>query len=78
MLYAKFGWNWLSGSGEEDKNVKSLRKLYNDNDGQRTNYDKKSSLEPSAQVSLNFIIQNHRANFKIEIKQKDTRTTIIL
>ena len=24
MLCAKFGWNWLSGSGEEDENVKSL------------------------------------------------------
>ena len=24
MLCAKFGWNWLSGSREEDKNVKSL------------------------------------------------------
>mgnify|MGYP003683194777 CR=1 FL=1 len=25
MHYAKFGWNWPSGSGEKDKNVKSLR-----------------------------------------------------
>ena len=25
MLCAKFGWNWPSGSGEEDENVKSLR-----------------------------------------------------
>ena len=25
MLCAKFRWNWLSGSGEEDENVKSLR-----------------------------------------------------
>ena len=25
MLCAKFGWNWLSGSGGEDENVKSLR-----------------------------------------------------
>ena len=25
MLWAKFGWNWPSGSGEEDENVKSLR-----------------------------------------------------
>ena len=24
MLCAKFGWNWLSGSGEENKNLKSL------------------------------------------------------
>ena len=26
MLCAKFGWNWSSGSGEEDENVKSLRR----------------------------------------------------
>ena len=25
ILCAKFGWNWPSGSGEEDENVKSLR-----------------------------------------------------
>ena len=25
MLCAKFGRNWLSGSGEEDENVKSLQ-----------------------------------------------------
>ena len=25
MLCVKFGWNWLSGSGEEDENVKSLQ-----------------------------------------------------
>ena len=25
MLYAKIGWNWSSGSGEEDGSVKSLR-----------------------------------------------------
>ena len=25
MLCAKFGWNWLSSSGEEDENVKSLQ-----------------------------------------------------
>ena len=26
MLCVKFGWNWLSASGEEDENVKSLRR----------------------------------------------------
>ena len=44
MLYAKFGWNWLYGSGE-DENVKSLQ-----TDKQMTG-NKKSSLELSAQVS---------------------------
>ena len=38
MLCAKFGWNSPSGSGEEDE-------------GQRTNFVQKSSLEPSAQLS---------------------------
>ena len=49
MLSAKFGWNWSSDYGEEDENVK----LYDNNfdgdkdDGQRTNFDKKNSLEGS-------------------------------
>ena len=55
MICAKFGWNWPCGSGEEDENVKSLRHNNhndnNDDDGQGTNFDQKSSLEPSAQVS---------------------------
>ena len=38
MLCAKFGWNWLGGSEEEDKNVKVYDNANNDdNDGQRTN-----------------------------------------
>ena len=36
----KFGWNWPSGSLEEDENANSLR----------TENDQKSSLELSAQV----------------------------
>ena len=26
IIYAKFGWNWPCGSGEEDKDMKSLQK----------------------------------------------------
>ena len=44
MLCAKFGWNWPSGSGEEDENVTSLQM-----DG-RTTSNQKSSL---GQVVLN-------------------------
>ena len=33
-LCAKFGWNWPSGSGEEDENVKSLQ-TYRRMDGQQ-------------------------------------------
>ena len=53
MLCAKFGWNWPSGSWEKDENVKfttttpttmSWRR-------RRTNFDQKSSLEPTAQFS---------------------------
>ena len=55
MICAKFGWNWPCGSGEEDENVKSLRHNNhndnNDDDGQRTNFDQKGSLEPLAQLS---------------------------
>ena len=45
MLCAKFGWNWPSGSFEEDENVKSLQT------DRRTTGDQKSLLELSAQVS---------------------------
>ena len=51
MLRAKFGWNWPSGSGEVDENVKSLRQQRRKRWRQRTNFHQKSSLEPSAQVS---------------------------
>ena len=38
--------------GEEDENVKAYDNEDNDNDdGQRTNFDQKNSLEPSSQVS---------------------------
>ena len=43
MFCAKFGCNWPIGSGEEDQNVKSLRKRQWRR--QRTNFDQKSSLE---------------------------------
>ena len=46
MLCAKYGWNWPSSSGEEDENVKSLQM------DRQTTVDQKSSLEPSAQVSV--------------------------
>ena len=47
MFYAKFCWNWLCGSGEEEENVKSLQTV------RRTTGAQKSSLELSDQVSLN-------------------------
>ena len=50
MLWTKFGWNWLSSSGEEDENVKGLR-----TDGQGRTVDQKSSLELLAQLSLKLI-----------------------
>ena len=49
MFCAKFGWNWSSGSGEEDEDDDDDNN--NDDDGQRTNFDQKRSLEPSAQVN---------------------------
>ena len=56
MLCAKFGWNCPSGSGEEDENVYDNANDdddddHNDDSGQRKNFDQKSSLEPSPQVS---------------------------
>ena len=46
---AKFGWNWSSGSGE-DENMKSLQ-TNGQTDRRRTTGDQKSILELSAQVS---------------------------
>ena len=51
VLCAKFNWNWSSGSGEEDENVKSLQ-TDGRTDRQRTTNDQKSSFELSAQLSL--------------------------
>ena len=48
-LCAKFGWNWQSGSGE-DENVKKLQ-MDRQTDGWWTIGDQNSSLELSAQVS---------------------------
>ena len=48
MLCAKFGWNWPSCSGEEDKNGKRLqtdRRTDGRTDRRRTTGDQKSSLE---------------------------------
>ena len=47
MLCAKFDWNWPSGSEEENANVKSLRQRRRQRQ-RRTDFDQKSSLEPSA------------------------------
>ena len=49
MLCGIYGWNWSSGSGGEDKNINVYDN--NDDDGQQTNFNQKSSFEPSAQVS---------------------------
>ena len=50
MLCVKFGWNWPSGSGEEDEHVKILQ-TDRRTDRRRTTGDQKSSLELSAQMS---------------------------
>ena len=43
MLCAKFGWNWPSGSGEEDITWKVYDNYNINDDGKRTNFDQKSS-----------------------------------
>ena len=47
----------LSGSGEEDENVKSLRQRQQ---RQQTNCDQKSSLEPSSMI-------RHHSNYSYKI-----------
>ena len=46
MLCAKFGWNWPSGSGEEDENVKGLRQQR-----RQTNFDQNLRLRWANNVS---------------------------
>ena len=41
MLCGKFGWNWPSGSGEEDENVKSLRQRRRRRQRRRTTFNRK-------------------------------------
>ena len=54
MVCTKFGWNWPSGSRYEDF---KMWKVYDndaaddDDDGQRTNFEQKTLLEPSAHVN---------------------------
>ena len=67
MLCAKFGWNWPSGSGEEDENVKSLRQRQQQGRQQRTNFDKKNSLGPLAQGAKNQVdvnVNNEQINIE--------------
>ena len=47
MLCAKFGWNWPSGSGEEDWKCEK----FTTTTMTMENFDQKSSLEPLAQLS---------------------------
>ena len=56
---AKIGWNWPSGSGEEDENVKSVQTdgwTDGQTDRRQTTFDQKSSLVLSAQVSLIYFL----------------------
>ena len=67
MLCAKFSWNWLSGSGEEDENVKS----YDDNN----NHDRQILIR---KADLN--LQLRWAKKKLEILQDnqfDVETQIV-
>ena len=52
MLCAKFGWNWPSGSGEEDEYVKSLRQWQQRRRWKTKYFDQKSSLEPKLRLRL--------------------------
>ena len=50
MLCAKFSWNWLIGSGEEDENVKILQQQQQ---RRHTNFNQKSSLKVVLHSVLN-------------------------
>ena len=68
MLCTKFGWNWPSGSQEEEKNVISLWKT----DGQGTTGDQNGSLEFSAQVSSKRL-EYHIKSVYMTLKKKNSR-----
>ena len=64
MLCAKFGWNWVSGSGEEVENVKSLqtdrRTDRQTKDRHQTTGNQKSSgeLKTSGWIDEQKLVQN--------------------
>ena len=65
MLYVKFVWNWLSGSGTEDgENQKSVQDQYADNDNRKFSIRKKTylSLQPEKMNKKPSIIMNWRQN----------------
>ena len=72
MLCAKFGWNWPSGSGEEDITWKVYDNYNINDDGKRTNFDQKSSLEPLAQVSSKGVAL-HLNNIEIALRKDSLR-----
>ena len=61
MLCARFGWNWSSGSLQEDENVKSLQTERHTNrltDRRRTKSDQKSPLELQLRWAKNYKIDS--------------------
>ena len=49
-MFSKYGWNWPSGSGEQDKSVKS-EQIDWQTEGQQTTGNQKNSPELSSQKS---------------------------
>ena len=74
MLCVKFGWNWLSGSGEEDENVKSLQ-MDGQKDGQmdRQTTDDRWSVKLTTASSLSELKRKFEIYILLDIliKNKD-------
>ena len=68
ILCAKFGWNWPSGSGEEDENVKSLQ-TDGKADGQ-TDVDEKWSEKLTCSGELNKKPMGHIAHLRNTVPHK--------
>ena len=51
MICAKTGWNWPSGSGQEDKKTKML-KVYNNNNDYAENHDDKRQQSKNGKANL--------------------------
>ena len=83
MLCAKF-WNWPSGSGEEDENVKSLRKLQRRRRRRRTTdklWSEKLRWAKNKKVALDYFLFNDEecsGVLEINLRQKISITKLMI
>ena len=72
MIFVRFGWNWPSGSGEEDENVKSLRQC------QRSRTTNKFWLKKLTGAFGSGELKRREKNKNCGIKRKKSRHKIFI